>query len=718
MARKKYTPSPITGFCILLGSIIFAWVIANIGTIQSLELDFLDYRFKLRGPLDISESPIVILAIDDQSNESTPEQWPWPRRYFAHVIENLFQAGASVIGIDVEFDKAGRHGPASDNPLEAALNRYDNVVLVGKIFITSGRLESTILVPPYENFRRTGVPWGLVSSEVDKDGIYRRYLVAQRHMDTTYASFATEVLKIHKGYDKDLMIEDRPGRFICGEYEIPKFDHYSMLINYTGPAQSFPVYSFDNVLDDEDFDLLDEYDMNAFDDPGDTTLGLPPGLLHSGILKDKIVLIGATMQELHDDFPTPFLEVTDESGHKRKALTPGVEVHANALQTILSENYLAELDLWGLLVILFLLGILVYTITHFLPTLWGAISSTLIAFLYFAFSVFLFIHNNLIIEITTPVFLILFSFIGNNLYQYVLSQKEKRMIQGAFSHYVPEKVVAEILADPDKLKLGGEERIVTVLFSDVEGFTTISEKLTPVQLVHLLNEYLTEMSEIVLSNNGIIDKYEGDAIMAEFGVPVPYDNHGYMACKTALEMQRKLSELREKWETENRPLLTARIGINTGEVIVGNMGSRNVFDYTVVGDHVNLGSRLEGANKFYGTRVMISEFTHEHVKEDFYTRMLDMIRVMGKEEPRKVYELIAFKTDTLDDQVLEMLNYFDRGTQYYRSRMWDKAIHCFEHCLKLRDEDIPSHIYRRRCNEFKLNPPDVHWDGVTVMEEK
>lgn len=718
MASKKYKPSPITGFFILLGAIIFAWVIANIGTIQSLELDFLDYRFKLRGPLDISESPIIILAIDDQSNESTPEQWPWPRRYFAHVIENLIQTGVSVIGIDVEFDKTGRHGPASDNELEAALNRYDNVVLVGKIFITSGRLESTILVPPHEKFRRTGVPWGLVSSEVDKDGIYRRYLVAQRHMDTTYASFATEVLKIYKGYDKDLMVEDRPDRFICGEYEIPKFDHYSMLINYTGPAQSFPVYSFDNVLDDENFDLLDEYDMDAFDDPGDTTLGLPPGLLHSGILKDKIVLIGATMQELHDDFPTPFLEVTDESGHKRKALTPGVEVHANALQTILSENYLAELDFWGHLVILFLLGILVYSITHFLPTLWGAISSTLVAFLYFAISVFLFTRNNLIIEITKPVLVILFSFIGNNLYQYVLSQKEKRMIQGAFSHYVPEKVVAEILADPDKLKLGGEERIVTVLFSDVEGFTTVSEKLTPVQLVHLLNEYLTEMSEIVLSNNGIIDKYEGDAIMAEFGVPVPYDNHGYMACKTALEMQGKLSELREKWETENRPLLTARIGINTGEVIIGNMGSRNVFDYTIVGDHVNLGSRLEGANKFYGTRIMISEFTHEHVKDDFYTRMLDIIRVMGKEEPRKVYELIAFKTDTLDDKHLEMLDYFDRGTQYYRSRVWDKAIECFEHCLKLHAEDMPSHIFRKRCNDFRLNPPDAHWDGVTVMEEK
>jgi adenylate cyclase len=226
------------------------------------------------------------------------------------------------------------------------------------------------------------------------------------------------------------------------------------------------------------------------------------------------------------------------------------------------------------------------------------------------------------------------------------------------------------------------------------------------------------MTEIVLKNNGIIDKYEGDAIMAEFGVPVHYDNHPYMACKTALEMQRKLKSMREFWKKQNKPLLKARIGINTGEVIVGNMGSRNVFDYTVMGDHVNLGSRLEGANKFYGTNIMISEYTHEHVKDKFYTRPLDLIRVKGKEKPINVYELIAFKEDKLKDNYLQMLQIYEKGIELYKSKNWDEAIDCFEQCLKLVHLDTPSEEYRRRCIEYKFNQPADDWDGVTVMKEK
>ncbi len=292
------------------------------------------------------------------------------------------------------------------------------------------------------------------------------------------------------------------------------------------------------------------------------------------------------------------------------------------------------------------------------------------------------------------------------------------MIHGAFAHYVPEEVVAQILEDPDKLSLGGEQCVVSVLFSDVAGFTSISEKLSPAELVHLLNEYLTEMTNIVLENQGIIDKYEGDAIMAEFGVPVPYGNHPYMACKTALEMQRKLQQMREQWKKENKPPLTARVGINTGEVIVGNMGSQNVFDYTVMGDHVNLGSRLEGANKFYGTDIMISEFTYKFVKDDFYTRPLDLIRVKGKKKPIKVYELIAFKEDKLVDNYLQMLSFYNQGLKSYQAREWDAAIDSFEYCIKLVPQDMPSEEYRKRCIDYKFNQPPEDWDGVTDMLSK
>jgi len=718
MAKKKHHPKLLVSLLIGLGTIAIALFVANIPTIASLELNFLDFRFQIRGPLDITESPVIILAIDDQSDESTPDRWPWPRSYFAHVIENLNDAGAKVIGVDVIFDQPDKHGVESDDQLVNVLNKYDNIVLSGKVTSLRGRADQVIQVPPYSKFTESGTLWGLVSSEVDEDGIYRRYLVGQTALDTTFSSFVAEVLKIYNGYDRNLELHNLTDYFELGDYIIPKFGVNSMIINYYGPAGTFPYFSFDNVLDDQDFDLLDEYDLDAFDDPGFPEDGIPPGPLYSNVFKDKIILIGSTMQELHDDFPTPYLEIKDESGKSSLALMPGVETHANALQTIFDQNYLSEIGFWENLILLILLSIIVYFVTYYLPTIWGIVLSVFLVLIYFGSSLYLFSEFNFISEITTPVFLIVFTFGGHTLYQYILSQKEKRLIQGAFSHYVPEKVVSKILENPDKLQLGGEQQVVSVMFSDVAGFTSISEKLTPAQLVQLLNDYLTEMTEIVLQNNGIIDKYEGDAIMAEFGVPVHYDNHPYMACKSALEMQRKLKEMRDFWKKQNKPLLKARIGINTGEVIVGNMGSRNVFDYTVMGDHVNLGSRLEGANKFYGTHIMISEFTHEVVKDQFYTRPLDLIKVKGKDKPINVYELIAFKEDKLKENYLQMLQYYEKGINSYKSKNWDEAIDSFEHCLRLVPIDSPSEEYRRRCIEYKFNQPPEDWDGVTVMKEK
>jgi adenylate cyclase len=364
------------------------------------------------------------------------------------------------------------------------------------------------------------------------------------------------------------------------------------------------------------------------------------------------------------------------------------------------------------------LATIAFFISKYLPTSWSAFSIVVLGIAYIVLVFYIFINLNLIIPIVSPILIIFFSFIGHTLYDYLLAQREKKMLRGAFSFYVPEKVVQEIMNNPDKLKLGGEERNITVLFSDVSGFTSISEKLTPHELVILLNEYLTAMTDIVLKHNGIIDKYEGDAIMAEFGVPVEFADHPHAACNTALEMQAGLKKLRRKWASENRPLLRARVGINTGNVIVGNMGSQNVFDYTVMGDHVNLGSRLESANKFYGTHIMISEFTYEYVKSDFHTRPLDLIRVKGKEKPIEVYELVAERNVTLSNQYFEMLDVYNKGIIAYRNQEWREAIDFFEYCLKLYPEDQPSKLYRRRCIDFRLNSPGKNWDGVFVLTEK
>jgi adenylate cyclase len=709
MLKKKYKEKRLVSGSILIGTIILSLIIGYIPTIIDIERNLIDYRFKVRGTLDVSQSPIVIVAIDDQSDESTPERWPWPRSYYAHLIENLNQAGAAVIGIDVIFGQADVHGEESDAAFASALEEYDNIVLAGKIEkrrLSYGQDDYVSLVEPFDLFAETGVSWGLASMEGDPDGILRRYPVGQVYNDSIYPSFAVEVIKKYQELSAQAPLTADEKNFYIGSYTLPKFESDAILINFAGPSNIFQYYSFDAVVDDEAFDLLEEYDLDSFSDPGDEEFDIPPGLLYSGMLKDKIVLVGATMKELHDFFNTPF------------ELTSGVEVHANALQTILSQNYLQGISSGVYYLLLIVLAVLVWLFTRYLPTLGGTLAAVSLAIIYFIVAFWLFIQFNLVIEIAIPILLIGFAYIGHTVYHYILSQHEKKMIQGAFMHYVPEKVVKELIGNPEKLILGGEERIVTVLFADVANFTSISEKLSPVDLVQLLNEYLTEMTDIILSYEGIIDKYEGDAIMAEFGVPVPFELHARNACEAALKMQNRLKELRRKWKEENKPQLRARIGINTGEVIVGNMGSRDVFDYTVMGDHVNLGSRLEGANKFYGTSIMISEFTHDMIQNGFVTRELDLIRVKGKEKPIKVFELIAGKEETMDSHFMEMLDYYRKGITYYRGQAWNEAIDCFEQCLQLQPEDAPSVEYRKRCINYKFNSPGEDWDGVTIMTEK
>ncbi len=700
----------------ILLSLGLAWLLARSDTFNKFELASLDYRFRLRGPNSVEDSPIIILAIDDQSDASTPHRWPWPRSYFAHVIENLNQAGVKAIGVDVLFDHSDFENPGSDQVLADMLQRYDNVVLAGKIERLS-RFHGMSIKPPADVFMHAGTPWGLVSSEVDIDGITRRYLLAQSYRDSTYSSFALEIFKLVAGLDSTTPLTDNGDHYSLDKWIIPKYDSYSMLINFAGGAYTFPIYPFDNVLDDEDFDLIEPYDLNAFEDPGDIELGIPPGLLHSGILKDKIVLIGSTMQELHDNFPTPYLVSRSTDGTLKKELTPGVESHANVINNLLSRQFYRHPPEAAGYVVFLVLIILLYGLGRLSPLL-GGIGVIVTGFVYLCAAIIIFNRQMIIFPVSFPLLFIFMGFAGQTLYQYAVSIKEKWMIHQAFTHYVPEKVVSEILADPSKLTLGGEERVVTVLFSDIVGFTSIAEKMKPVHLVALLNEYLSEMSDIILANNGIIDKFEGDAIMAEFGMPVYSGNHAFQACMAALEMQARLKELREKWAAEGRPQIYVRIGINTGEVIVGNLGSKTVFDYTVLGDSVNLGARLETANKTYGTEILISENSYAEVKNDIVFRMLDNVLVMGKNEPIRIFEPICHNDTPLSDEMQQLLPLFEKGFHSYQQQQWEIAKAHFMQCLKINAHDRPSMTYLIRCQDFQNNPPAKDWDGVWIMQTK
>jgi adenylate cyclase len=307
-------------------------------------------------------------------------------------------------------------------------------------------------------------------------------------------------------------------------------------------------------------------------------------------------------------------------------------------------------------------------------------------------------------------------YLGITIYHYIHEEREKRKIRGAFQYYLNASVINDMLKDPAKLKLGGDKKNLSVMFSDIRGFTTISEKLTPEELVALLNEYLTAMTNKVFQYDGLLDKYIGDAIMAVFGAPLDQADHAHRACLTALGMMKELRALQKKWEQEGRPVINIGIGVNSGDMVVGNMGSEMRFDYTVMGDMVNLASRLEGTNKEYGTNIIVSEFTYNMVKDAMCCRELDGVRVKGKLKPVKIYELLCEKKDEADCRSL--LDAFAGALALYRKGNWDEAIAAFQKVLDIKPDDFVSAMYVERCRNLKEHPPEEPWDGVFVMTKK
>jgi adenylate cyclase len=301
----------------------------------------------------------------------------------------------------------------------------------------------------------------------------------------------------------------------------------------------------------------------------------------------------------------------------------------------------------------------------------------------------------------------------------IIISKDRAFIKNAFSRYISEKVVDELIAKPERLKLGGEERVMTVLFSDLADFTTMSEKMLPAELVHLLNIYLTEMTDLVLEHGGIIDKYEGDAIMAEFGAPLDMPDHADMAVLTGLRMQHRLEQLNREWKERGLPEISCRIGINTGPMIVGNMGSNQVFDYTVIGDSVNLASRLEGANKHYRTRLMISEYTCRSLTPGrFKTRVLDVIKVKGKSEPVKVFEVYAEASEAISNEASAYYRLYEEAYHSYLSKDFSLAKAKFKTALSYRENDPAAVRMLDRIEGIDPEGLPSDWDGSIALTSK
>ncbi|MBI2945166.1 MAG: CHASE2 domain-containing protein [Candidatus Wallbacteria bacterium] len=424
------------------------------------------------------------------------------------------------------------------------------------------------------------------------------------------------------------------------------------------------------------------------------------------IVKDRICMVGSVASGTVDLGVMPYQEVY-----------PKVGVHANVINTVLTRHFIRRIDRLPSFLILITVALASGLLFPRVSILSGSILLVEMIAAYAVIAYVVLRNWGLWIDVAPQVCAIFLNYTCISVYRYVTELAQRRFVEKVFAHYLSQEVIDQLIEDPDRVRLGGEETEITPFFSDVAGFSTISEKLTPTELVNLLNEYLTEMTNILLKYQGTLDKYEGDAVIAFFGAPLHFNDHAAKACFASLEMQQAMVQMRERLKAEGRPLLKMRIGLNTGRAVVGNMGSQDRFNYTMMGDTVNLASRLEGANKPYGSYIMMSQWTQKAAQDQIESRELDRILVVGKLEPVTVYELLSRKGQ-LERAKQNIIEVYNQGLDLYRKREWMAACEKFMQADQFPGGDPPSREYIRRCQEFAAFPPPDDWDGTYQMKDK
>jgi adenylate cyclase len=707
-----------------------------------MELKTIDLRFHSRDP--IPAGPEIVLAVIDEKSIAAEGKWIWPRSKIADLIAKLSWAGASVIAFDIGFlepdnrglvetietiqsalVRFGNSNPDVDRYLRNLKNASDNDKRLADAIRTAGakivlgyffqmdpanapQLAETELARHQENIRRSRYNLEVYSSETartvpivspvypqsnidelskvarysgyfnmvpDRDGVIRWLPAVMRYRDALYAPLSLVTVGAYLGGQMAINVDDYGVRSVqVGATVIPTDEDGRILINYRGGDKTFPHIPVTDILNDR---------------------------VNPGTLRNKIVMVGATAVGIYDLRVTPFSSVF-----------PGLEIHASVVDSVLAEDFLqrpkwvALFDLAAILIAGVGMGLVLPRVSVF-----PGIGIGLAVFVsYILFCQFLFSSYGLVLNIVYPLSVLLTVYLGITAYRYFVETRQKRFIRNAFSTYLAPSVVKQLIEAPEHLVLGGEEREITAFFSDVQGFTSISETLTPKEIVELLNEFLTEMTNIILQNEGTVDKFEGDAIIAFFGAPNVLDDHAGRTCRSCIQMQQRLMDLRRQWKAVGKPELKMRIGLCTGPAVVGNMGSENRMDYTMMGDTVNLASRLEGVNKLYGTYTLISDSTLRAAGAGYVTREIDAVKVVGKKAPVTVHELIGFP-DGVGAETLEVIQHYGKGLQAYRRRDWQRAATHLKNALVRMSEDGPSQTLLKRCAHYLNEPPPADWDG-------
>ncbi|MBZ5509677.1 MAG: adenylate/guanylate cyclase domain-containing protein [Acidobacteriia bacterium] len=749
---------------------------ALFGFLDTMELRSLDARYKTRGPRhsctgqaasrDCIDDRIVIIGLDEKTLQKVGS-YPIARNYYAKAVDQLTAGGARVIGFDFDFPTpeknsaveklkelesqvSGSVSPAvlekireiertSDNDaiLADSMKRAGNVVL-GHIFLGEDRAKqidakasedyyNVLWGHPFPQMQKLtgnfdlgkawfdpvaghegGVGYGIESNirilaeaarsygffnyGPERDGIYRRAPALIRYQDREwFPSLPIEMLKVYENIKDQsevaYMGSNGLERMEVGPHSFFTQPDGSFLINFAGPFKTYPHYSMADVMD---------------------------GTVPPPRFKGKIVILGATALGIGDLRPMPF-QTTDYMG---------VELHANVLDNLLNNDipgrgflkrgiYEESIDI----VFILLFGVGMGYLFARLQPLYSTFSVIAALVAFYGITYFAFTHYGMWLYFVIPAGALVVNYGAITSFRMVFEEREKRKVRKMLSSYVSPGVIHLIEQDPKKyFKTGGESKELTIMFSDIRSFTTISEGLTPDALVTLLNEYLGEMTDILFTRWGTLDKYIGDALMAFWGSPFPQDDHSVRACHAALDMSKRLEELNLKWEVEGKKPLSIGIGINTGTVNVGNMGSSRRFAWTVMGDPVNLASRLEGQNKEYHTARIISEFTYAQVKDHYVCRDLDRIRVKGKLKPVKIYELMDFGKNAEKHRDL-LTRWHDAQDAFYRMA-WDEAVQKFEALLGNYPDDGPTETFLKRAYDYYKEPPAAGWDGVYVAKTK
>ncbi|MCX6135950.1 MAG: adenylate/guanylate cyclase domain-containing protein [Ignavibacteriales bacterium] len=726
---KKTLLKVLIGTLIAFASIAITFVLFQTNFVQNtfgsdfftaLDRKASDALMRMRG-VRPHTSNVVIVRIDENTLKEL--DYPLPRDKFGALLAIISECKPKAIGVDYLFPTAGQDSlsQAQSQYLVQYAGLANNVIHAIGPFIPSGEqlelkardidpeakaslhrfaipgTQSGVQFPratyiderPFDSLAVLAAGIGHVLLIPDSvDGVIRKVPLLIEYAGDYYPAFGAALAFHAAGIDlrnvKVVKLEDRT-EVHAGSFVIPVDEKGELGIDFAGPNRIFQEISF--------YDVLEAYTKNDV-----KTLAM---------FKDAVVIIGPTARSIGDHGATP---LSDKS--------PNCYVHANVYDQIVSEKYIHVASPGLQIGLLIFLTLIVANASLLLKLRWSMPIGVLLlgGYLWFAYNAFA--NTGEVYSLTAPLFALFFSYAGTISYVSATEGKQKSQIKNMFQKYVDASVVEQLIDNPSMLKLGGEEREITTLFADIEGFTRMAEKLGPQNTVGILNSYLTEMTNVIIEEHGTLDKYIGDAIMAFWNAPLDNPDHALHACTAALRMQKKLTGLHAKWVRFGKPMVNQRIGVNTGKAVVGNMGAEAKFNYTAVGDAVNLASRLEGVNKEYGTRLLMSGNTQKLVEGKILSREMDLVVVLGRTEPVRIYELIAMTDEVQTDATKRFLDLYHQGLESYKQRAWKSAIDYFQQGLQIRKDDVVSNLYIQRAMLYSDVPPPEDWNGVFVMTKK